>query len=56
MENMEETAKKFLADYKKLVDKYGLQLAATPVWMQRDDNSFSTVIDMRLIPVKPKKE
>lgn len=52
MEKIEETSKQFLEEYKQLVEKYSLQLAAAPQFRQRDDGTFSVVIDMRLIPVQ----
>lgn len=52
MEAFEDVAKKFLEEYKKLTEKYKVQVVASPMWMQRDDGTFSTVIDLKVVPKK----
>lgn len=52
--SIEDVSKQFLEDYKQIVDKHGLQLAATPKFMQRDDGTFSVVIELVLIPTQKK--
>lgn len=54
MENIEEVSQKFIDDYKKIVDKHGLQLAASPSLKARDDGTFSIVVNLVIVPVVKK--
>lgn len=38
------TAQDFANEYKSLCDKLGFQIVASPVWIARDDGSFSLLI------------
>jgi hypothetical protein len=42
MENNEQ--KNFLEEYRELCQKYNMSIVAEPVWVMRDDGSYSTVI------------
>jgi len=55
MENIQNKAKEFIEDYKVLVEKHKLQLAAAPKFMQRDDGTFSVVVELGIVPVPEKK-
>lgn len=35
------TPQEFIEKYKRLVDETGYQLVITPVWLARDDSTFS---------------
>ncbi len=52
---MKDVSKDFLDDYKALVEKHGVQLGATPKFVQRDDGTFSVVIELKLFPVQKKE-
>lgn len=55
MDNQEQVSKEFLGEYKLLTQKYGMQFAASPKWVQRDDGTFSLVINMFLVEVPVEK-
>ena len=42
--NMDEEQKKFVDEYNELCKKYGLQVSATPVFIRRDDGTWSLVL------------
>ena len=39
-----ELAEEFIQEYNALCQKHGLRLVVTPAFMQRDDGTFSTII------------
>lgn len=40
----QEVGKEFLDAYNDICKKYNYNIISTPVWMRRDDNTFSLVI------------
>jgi len=40
----EVTQEEFVKAYNELCQKYGYQIAVTPIWKARDDGTFSLVI------------
>lgn len=54
VESAKPTAKEFEERYKELCDEMGFRIVVTPVWIARDDGSFSTVIQTSIgeLPLK----
>ena len=48
----QELAAAFAAEYQALCEKHGMTLAAAPVWMKRDDNTFSLVIQYQVEKIR----
>ena len=44
----EKTAEQFNEAYKALCREYGFQLKVVPVYMARDDGTFSTVVQVSI--------
>ena len=51
----EHTAQEFIDRYKSLVDETGYQLVITPVWIARDDNTYSMTLQTS-VGKAPKQE
>jgi hypothetical protein len=47
----EERKKEFLAQYEALCKKFGLNLAASPQFVQRDDGTYSLVVQWVCVPL-----
>ncbi len=45
VEPKKPTPQQFADAYKKLCDEMGYRIVTTPVWIARDDNTFSLVVN-----------
>jgi len=50
-----ELAQAFVEEYQKLCEKHGFQIQVTPAYKNRDDGTFSTVLQTAVGKL-PKKE
>jgi len=48
----QELANAFIAEYQELCKKHGMSLTAKPVWLGRDDGTFSLVIQYQVEKIK----
>lgn len=46
----------FLAEYEALCKKYGLNHAASPVFVGRDDGTYSIVVQWSVVPLPKQTE
>ena len=51
-----KTPQDFADAYSKLCEEYGFRIVATPVWLVRDDNTFSMQIQISVGKLPGKKE
>jgi predicted restriction endonuclease len=48
----QELANTFVAEYQALCKQHGMQLVANPVYLKRDDGTFSLVIQYQVEKIK----
>lgn len=54
--NDEENRRAFLAEYEALCKRYGLNHAASPVLVGRDDGTYSIVVQWSVVPLPKQTE
>ena len=51
-----KTPKEFADAYSKLCEEYGYRIVTTPVWLSRDDGTFSMQIQISVGKLPEKKD